>query len=469
MQINRTTILFVGILGTIPWLALAESTGTERPNVLFIISDDLGARLGCYGERAARSPNLDRLASQGTLFERCFTQRPTCGPSRMSMLSGLYLHESGLVKQKSKITESKVPAISLPRLFRDSGYRTARVGKVFHMGVPGDIGTADSDEINAWDVTINNTGWDARPENLAKVKRYRPGKNHSVAVNYLDPNIPSERMVDGLGTNAALELMAEHHPDKTSKPLMLFMGYFRVHPPMIAPRKHWDAIDADEIKLPEVQKSSRENIPKGALPLSGPGHNFLPKKIGREYAHAYYASIHFIDHEVGKLLSGLKRLGLDKNTVIVFTGDQGFHLGEHNYWHKTSAFDPSCHVPLIIYDPRSGKGEQRHSGICGLIDIYPTLCDLAGIKPTHTLSGKSLTPILQDAGLPGKEWELTQLRNGISLRSDEYRYTELKNGNMLYDLKNDPNEHTNLAGRPEIADREKLLREKLHGILKKEE
>ncbi|MGD7651891.1 MAG: sulfatase [Verrucomicrobiales bacterium] len=453
------TIVLATLLLAIPCLA------ADPPNVLFIISGDLGARLACYGEAAAKTPNIDLLATQGTLFERCYTQRPTCGPSRMSMLSGLYIHESGLNGQKSRITESRIPAITLPHLFRKNGYTTARVGKVFHMGVPGDIGTAGTDDPQAWDLTVNNTGWDAKPENLAKVNRYGPRKDHSVAVTYLDPDIPDEEMVDGVGTHAALRLMKEQHPEKTGKPLMLFMGYFRTHPPMIAPRRHWDAIDPQEIRLPEVPENDRQDMPKGALPLAGPGHNFLPAGIGRDYAHAYYASIHFIDHEIGKLVAGLKTNGLADNTIIVITGDQGFHLGEHNYWHKTSAFDPSCHVPLIIIDPRAAAKGQRSAGLCGLIDLYPTLCDLAGIPPEHPLSGTSLAPRLHDAARPGKDWELTQLQNGVTLRTDRYRYTELKGGTMLYDLSADPHEWRNLAGKPSHAETERTLRNTLSSII----
>ncbi len=334
------------------------------------------------------------------------------------------------------------------------------------MNVPGDIGTAGSDHPEVWDVAVNNTGWDAKTENLAKVKRYGSAKDHAVAVTYLDPDIPNEEMVDGVGTLEALRIMEEHHPDKTGKPLMLFMGYFRTHPPMIAPRKHWDAIDPAEIELPSVPEGDRDDMPNGALPLRRKGHNFLPPDIGREYAHAYYASINFIDFEIGKLLEGLKNNHLAENTIVIVTGDQGFHLGEHDYWHKTSAFDPSCHVPLIILDPRSVKKGQRSSGLCGLIDIYPTLCELAGIQPEHQLSGRSLKPQLYDPSLPSKDWEVTQLQNGVSLRTDRFRYTELKSGAMLYDLKIDPNEWRNLAGLTDYAEREAMLRETLTGILK---
>ena len=458
----------VGCMNAMPCLAIGQAEVAEKPNVLFIISDDLGARLACYGEPAVNSPNLDRLAKQGTLFERCYTQRPTCGPSRNSMLSGLYNHETGMMSMHARMRDSKIPLKTLPHLFRKNGYYTARVGKVYHMGVPNDIGTPGVDDPKSWDMAVNNDGWDgySNVENLKRVKRHPgPWKGWGVAVTYLDPDIADEQMVDGNGTQEAIRILESHHPEKTGKPLMLFMGYFRPHPPMIAPRKHWDAIDRDAIQLPDVPEDDRETFPKGAIPLQGFGHNYLPDDVGRDYAHAYYASIHFIDSEIGKLINALKVNGLDDNTIIVVTGDQGFHLGEHHHWHKTTAFEPSFHVPLIIVDPRIQSKGQRANGICGLIDIYPTLCDLAGIKPEHQLSGTSLKPRLQDASQPGKEWELTQLQNGVSLRTERFRYTRLNDGTMLYDLHEDPHEWRNLAGFSEYADIEASLDSQLAAIM----
>ncbi|MGB0766377.1 MAG: sulfatase [Phycisphaeraceae bacterium] len=446
---------------------------SERPNVLFIIADDLGARLGCYGEPGAVSPNLDRLAKRGVLFERCYAQRPTCGPSRMSMLSGLYPYQSGLHGQNNRIGASRIKATSLPHLFRKKGYYTARVGKVFHMSISKDMGKSGADDTPAWDEFVNNTGWDTQIENINRSHTFGTRKNHGVRITYFDPPIASEEMADGVGTQHALRIMKERHPDKTGKPLMLFMGYYRPHPPMIAPRRHWDAIEPDGIVLPEVPEDDRDDIPDSAFGLISnrsdfKSFHFIPEAVGEAYTHAYYAAIHFIDGEVQKLLDGLKANGLDDNTIVVFTGDQGFHLGEHGYWHKTSSFEESFHVPLIIYDPRSAVGGTRVSGLTGLIDLYPTLCELAGLDPEHQLSGQSLVPMLNAPDHIGKPWELTELSYGMSLRTDRFRFSKPGNGKdyMLYDLHNDPNEWTNLIGEPKWAEVEAELRSIMEPMLK---
>ena len=455
-KIKKILFVITLVTGSSTGLLFAEDQKQQPPNILFIIADDLGARLGCYGEQAVKSPNLDKLAERGVMFSNCFTQFSTCGPSRMSMLTGLYPHESGFTQQKNRIRKSKIKCTSLPRLFRKNGYFTARVGKVFHMGIPGEIGQGGNDESEAWDVVVNNTGWDGKEENYSKAKKRTRRMGYGVAVTYLDPDIKDEEMADGVGTREALRLLDEHNPEKTGKPFMIFMGYYRPHPPMIVPKSHWDAIDKGDIKLPDVPENDRDDIPLRALYKSQPGElgydefHFIPESTGKAYSHAYYAAIHFIDNEVGKLLARLKKNGLDKNTIVVFVGDQGFHLGEHGYWHKTSPFDESCHVPMIIVDPRSGPKKENASGLCGLIDLYPTLCSLAGVKPGHKLSGIDLSPQLQKPNSDGKPWELTQMQGRcIGVRTRDYRYSKLTDGVMLYDLKVDPNEWNNISGKPE--------------------
>ncbi len=438
------------------------------PNILFIIADDLGARLGCYDDELARTPQLDKLADRGIVFRNCFTQYATCGPSRASMLSGLYPYQTGITNNSKKLTQSKTPVTSLPALFRQEGYFTARVGKIFHMGIPGDIGTAGQDDDDAWDIAINNTGWDAVPENYETATRYGDTRGSGVAIRYLDPDIPNEAMADGVGTQEALRLMEEKHPDNTGKPLMLFMGYYRPHPPMVAPKASWKAIPEKEIELPLVPKGDRDDIPVANFHLREESFNFIPDSAGRAYTHAYYAAVNFVDTEVGKLLSGLKENGLDKNTIVVFTGDQGFHLGEHGHWHKSTFFEEASRVPLIIADLRSDSiGVSM--GLCGLIDLYPTICEMAGIKPTYSLSGESLVPILNDPSIPGKIRVLTQGKpGGTSIRTERYRYTEWDGGTkgaMLYDLETDPNEFTNLINDPNYAGIAKRLKEELSSLM----
>ncbi len=470
-RISTFTASFILILAATAPCAASQSLEdtAHRPNVLFIIADDLGARLGCYGDELAVTPRLDQLAGQGVLFRNCFTQFATCGPSRASMLSGLYPFQTGIINNGKTLDKSTRPFTTLPALFRQNGYRTARVGKVFHMGIPGDIGTAGNDDPDAWDITVNNTGWDAVPGNYESAHQHGDKRGFGVRIAWLDPDIPATEMADGTGTQAALKVMADNHPDKTGKPLMLFMGYYRPHPPMISPHANWDAIDGSTIQLPAVPAGDRDDIPEANFHLHEPAFNFIPENVGKAYTHAYYAAVNFVDTEVAKLLAGLKEQGLDDNTIVVFTGDQGFHLGEHGHWHKSTFFEEASRVPLIIADLRKPAQGKQSSALCGLIDVYPTICELAGVVPTHWLSGMSLVDNMQNPTLPAHDRVLTQGNpGGASIRTDRYRYTEWsngENGTMLYDLKSDPHEFTNLVDDPAYAPVAERLKQELAELL----
>lgn len=457
-------VLFISLL---PVSSPAKET--DSPNILFIIADDLGARLGCYGDPLAVSPNLDQLAEQGVVFRNCFTQFATCGPSRASMLSGLYPWQTGITGNNKRPNESKVPHKTLPMLFRDNGYQTIRVGKVFHMGIPGGIGEAGLDDSEAWDIAINNTGWDAVTDNFDSANHHGE-RGYGTRIVWSQPDIPNEQMADGAGTQEALRLMREHHPDKTGKPLMLFMGYYRPHPPMISPKSAWDQIDASQIKLPFIPDGDRDDIPEINFHLKGDDFNFVPDEVGTAYTHAYHAAINFIDTEVGKLVDGLRENGLADNTIIVFTGDQGFHLGEHGHWHKSTFFEEASRVPLIVFDPRKKAANSINHALVGLIDVYPTICELAGVRPTHKLSGKSLAPAFENIELSGFIEVLTQGNpGGASIRTERYRYTEWDSGDkgaMLYDLEKDPNEFNNLISDPNYNSIANELRSRLANLMK---
>jgi iduronate 2-sulfatase len=429
----------------------------EKPNILFIIADDLADRLSCTGDSLAVTPNLDKLAERGVMFTNSFCQYPSCGPSRSSMLTGLYPWENGHITNSPKMFNEEVPGIiSLPRLFRDNGYFTARVGKIFHMGIPGGIGGPGGDDTLAWDVTVNNTGYDASLEVWENATHVGSEIGPGARVVYAAPEIDDEEMADGQGLKAAIGLLKEHNSKKTGKPFFLAYGIYRPHPPMIVPKKHWDAIDMSSYQLPFVPQNDRDDIPEGTFHLLGPGFNFIPESHAKNYTQAYYAAIHFVDDLAGELIRELDREGLADNTIIVFTGDQGFHLGEHGHWHKTSMFEEAFKVPLIIVDPRQREKGKTCTNLAGLVDLYPTLCDLTGIVSPHETSGKSLAPQLNDVSIPGKAYEMMMLKPHIyAIRTSKYRYTEWRvdpqttRDSMLYDLENDPNEFNNLAGNPE--------------------
>lgn len=431
-----------------------KDNSVDQPNVLFIIADDLADRLSSYNDSVACSPNLDKLAEKGVLFANTFCQYPTCGPSRASMLSGLYPFETGYVtNRKGSFNEHLPNVVSLPRLFRRNGYFTARVGKILHMNIPGGIGGAGTDDTLAWDVTVNNTGFDASKSVWEEATHVGNKRGAGVRVVYSAPEIEDIEMADGQGLKQAIQILRENNPHKTGVPFFLAYGIYRPHPPMIVPKKHWDAIDISKYKIPTVPKNDRDDIPKINWHLNDEGFNFIPDTHGIKYAHAYYAAIHFVDELAGKLIDELEKQGLAKNTIIVFTGDQGFHLGEHGHWHKSTMFEQACRVPLIIVDPRQKEKGENCTNLTGLIDIYPTLCELTGIEAPYKLSGLSLKAQLNDVNVPGKTYEFTMgSPNGYSVRTEKYRYTEWRKDtihadySMLYDLDIDPNEFENLVG-----------------------
>lgn len=454
------------------WSCVSEEKSSQPPNVLFIISDDLGDRLSCYGDPVALTPHLDDLAGQGVVFANSFCQYPTCGPSRASLFSGLYPFEIGYLSNGAngaKTFNEAVPNIkSLPRLFRENGYFTARVGKIFHMGIPGGIGKPGKDDTLAWDVAINNKGIDASPKVWENATHVGNTRGSGTRVVYDALNIDDEQMSDGQGLNAAIQLLKDNHPQATGKPFFMAYGIYRPHPPLIVPEKHWDAIEISEYSIPFVPAGDREDIPAINFHLPEPGFNFIPDSHAINYAHAYYASIHFVDELAGKLIQELNNQGLDNNTIVVFTGDQGFHLGEHGHWHKSTLFEQACRVPLIIYDPRQKEKGKVCTNLVGLIDIYPTLCELTGIEPPHKLSGTSLVPQLHDVSEEGSAFQITMgAPDGFSIRTEQFRYTEWRRDwqnidySMLYDLDSDPNEYVNQNNNPEYEELIKELSAKL--------
>ena len=445
-----------------------------RPNVLFIIADDLADRLACYGDPLAVTPNLDALAERGVVFRNAYCQYHTCGPSRASLMSGRYPFETGYTHNRGGTFGKYLPDLTtLPRLFRENGYKTARAGKIFHMGIPGGIGEPGTDDPAAWDVAINNTGWDADKANYEQGTCWGT-RSAGILIRYLAPEIPDAETADGQGLSAAIELLKKHHPRKTGKPFFLAYGMYRPHPPMIVPKQHWDAIDPSKIEIPSVPENDRDDIPEINWHLNGPDFNFIPEEHGRNYIHAYYAAIHFVDALAGKLVDALEEQGLANNTIIVFTGDQGFMLGEHGHWHKSSMFDISQRVPLIIVDPRSREKGKQVFGLAGLIDLYPTLCDLVGIEPKHELSGISLRPQLNDVSAKTKPHEFIMgSPKGYTIRTERYTYTEWRkkinkvDHAMLYDMEKDPQQFTNLVDDPAYRDVRAELKGKLERKLLK--
>ncbi len=462
--------LFVLFLGFGPLLA-AE----ERPNVLFIVTDDLNCDLGSFGHPMVQSPNIDRLAARGVLFERTYSQNPVCNPSRSSFMTGLYPEQTQITTNNGHFRTFIPDVITLPQHFRNHGYYVARVGKIFHYGVPSDIGTDGRDDPPSWEEVRNPIGVDKEVE--ADMNIIVEGASPGGTLSWLKVPSKDEEHTDGFGATQAIELLESNHPDKTGRPFFLAMGFYRPHTPYIAPSHYFDLYPQDEIEPVMLKPGDRDDIPEAALP-DRPGQLDLSIAKRKEIIQAYYASISLVDAQVGRLLDALDRLELADNTIVVFFSDHGYHLGAHGLWQKSDLFEGSTRVPLIISVPgeNAAKGERTRS-LTELIDLYPTLSDLCGLPQAEHVKGKSLVPVLENPkrSLRDSAFSVTEARPvrradrskflGRTIRTDRYRYTEWDGGDFgveLYDYERDPDEYTNLANDPEKAALAKRLRRMLH-------
>lgn len=457
------------VAGDLGPAAAAEST---RPNVLFLIADDLNNLLGCYGDPRAKTPNIDRLAARGMRFERAYCTFPLCGPSRNSMLTGLYPNSTGILANAQIFRQTIPTQISLPQAFRLSGYFAARVGKLYHYNVPRSIGTNGHDDPGSWELEMNPAGVD-RMEEEPRIFSLLPGQFGGTLSWYASPK-SDEYHTDGLNAEAAewiLERCARHR----ERPFFLAVGFFRPHTPYVAPQSYFALYPEKDMPVVEGVKEDQEDIPPAGLASYKREQDKLTDDLRRQALQAYYASISFMDAQVGRVVAALERLGLADNTIIVFTSDHGYHVGEHGLWQKMSLFEESARVPLLIVAPGVTKPSSVAQAPVSQLDLYPTLAELCRVPPPANLQGQSLVPMLKDPSVPGRGWALTQVTRGggamratitpdvgsagrrffgYSLRTPRWRYTEWdegRQGRELYDHQNDPRELTNLANRPEHA------------------
>src|SRR4051812_39439826 len=446
-----------GALITALSLVLLEGGATvraaDKPNVLFIAVDDMNNDLGCYGHPLVRSPNIDRLAARGVRFDRAYCQFPLCSPSRVSLMTGLRPDTTRIFELKTDFRKSTLPdVVTLPQLFMKHGYYSARVGKIFHYGNPGDIGTDGLDDPASWMRRINPRGRDKDEE--GKLTNYTPKRGLGSALAFLAAEGADAEQTDGKVAAEAIALMEEN----AGKPFFIAAGFYRPHTPYIAPKSYYDLYPLDAITFPAEPSGHRETLLEAAIASTKPFPVFgVDESQARESKRAYYATISFVDAQVGKLLDALDRLKLADRTIVVFWSDHGYLVGEHGLWMKQSLFEQSARVPLIIASPGHAKGKASPRTV-ELVDLYPTLADLAGLEPPANLQGTSLKRLLAD---PSASWDhpaYTQVMRGgfpgHSVRTERWRYTEWDNGKKgveLYDHQKDPNEYHNLANDPEFA------------------
>jgi iduronate 2-sulfatase len=479
------------ILTLIAALSLATFTSLHaadapkrKPNVLFVVFDDLNNRLGCYGDPVAKSPNLDRLAARGTVFTRNFCQQPICGPSRASFMSGRRPDSLGIWSMTKYLYDLHPNAVTIPQWFMQHGYTSMSIGKV--LG-----GYGKEADFKTLSVPDRRTGGKTKDEfALPNGAALPPNLAKDLLCESRD--VPDEACFDNVSASLAItELRALA---KKPEPFFLALGLFKPHSPYKVPKRYWDMYRREDI--PAIEPVARpRNAPEIAFHanheiLGEPSaRRMLDDEAKREIRHGYYAAMSFADAQFGRVLDALDELKLLDNTIVVVIGDNGFHLGEHDVWGKMTLFGWDARVPLIIRAPGTGKGGTKTTAISESIDIFPTLTELSGLPSPPRLEGTSLVPVLKDAGVTVKTAGLTQHPRpalywgggpqalpqvmGYALKTDRWSYHEWRDfktdhvvGQELYDTQTDPLETVNLAGTVEAAAEIPALAEQLDALVK---
>ena len=417
-----------------------------RPNVLFIMADDLNIDLGCYGHSVVKSPNVDRLAAHGVRFARAYCNYPVCNASRTSLLSGRRPDTTHVMDNDTPPRTALGDAAFLPEWFRSHGYRSIKVGKIYHTG-------DKFEDPRSWDIDLREDSTAKKPPANQVIGRQGPS---GVVLDTDDANT-----WDGHVARKATELMVETAAAGT--PFFVAAGFRRPHSPYIAPKKYFDLYDAGSLEPRPGPPEHLANIPDVALTYRMGREPFPIEKPGDTIA-AYYASVSFMDAQLGVLLDALDEHKLWDNTVVVFCSDHGYHLGEHGgLWHKMTLFEEADHVPLLVAAPGAKSGAASPA-LVELVDLYPTLVELCGLEQPPGLEGTSLAPLLT---APERSWKsavLTVARRvdaknpadrkkiGRTIFTGRWRYTEWSDGHReLYDEQADPYEYVNLACAPDAV------------------
>ena len=448
----------------------ASAQRKKKPNVLFIISDDLTATaLSCYENQYCQTPNIDRLASEGVRFTRTYCQFPVCGPSRASFMFGYYPNATGTYGYVSGREAVGPGRDSWSQLFKKNGYYTARVSKIFHMGVPGDIekGSNSQDDEASWTERYNSQGpeWKAEGEselvqnNPYGLKPRRGGNVMTIVKADGDDMVHS----DGKTAAKAVELIRKHKDE----PFFLAVGFVRPHVPFVAPKAYFDPYPHEQVVLPPSVENDWDDIPAAGINYVTSVNGQMSEEQEKKAVAAYYASVAYMDAQVGKVLKALRDEGLEDNTIVIFTSDHGFHLGEHRFWMKVSLHEESARVPLIIKVP--GKKPAVTHSLTELLDLYPTVAELAGLKYSKHLQGKSLVDVLDNPEHSVRDMAFSiSHRNGtfsFLLRTPKWAFIQYDEdgaaGMELFDMVYDPKQFNNLAQNPKYAQTVKFFQEKL--------
>jgi uncharacterized sulfatase len=410
----------------------------------------MNTALGCYGHPVVKTPHVDALAGRGVRFERAYCQFPLCGPSRASLLTGMRPDSTRVLGNEIDFRNYHPDCITLPQLFKNSGWYSAREGKMFHMNVPGGVGSPKYQDEASWNHSVSPQGLELKT--LGGGRRLSPpGVGHGM--QWISAGTPAGQ-ADTNAADHALALLEQH----AAQPFFLGLGFIRPHLPFVAPSAFFDMYPLGAMAVPKNPPGDLDDIPAAAKSVRP--HLWNDMRMDepriREALRGYYASTSFMDDQVGRVLGGLRRMGLADNTIVVFWGDHGWHLGEHTRWQKMSLMEESARVPLIVAAPgRKGNGSASRS-LVEFVDVYPALAELCGLTPPNTIEGQSFVPLLDNPSRGFKKAAFTQLKfediTGRSVRTDRHRYIRWEGaggGEELYDHRADPGEFTNLAAKPE--------------------
>lgn len=461
----------LSLLLFLPGFCIAQAN--KKPNILFIISDDLTTTaVSSYGSTVCQTPNIDQLASEGMLYANAYSQFPVCGPSRASLLFGYYPNATktfGYTSGREQVGSRK----SLPQLFKDQGYYTARVSKVFHMGVPIDIETGSNgqDDDISWTERFNSQGPEWKASGEAELVQNNPdgtierqGGNVMTIVKAEGDDLEHS---DGRTAEKACDLIKKHK----NEPFFLAIGFVRPHVPFVAPKNYFEPYPYEQMVLPEKVKNDWDDIPVRGINYVTSINGQMSLAQQQKAIAAYYASVAYMDAQVGKVLNTLKEEGLEDNTIVVFTSDHGYHLDEHDFWMKVSLHEESVKVPLIIKVP--GKQTQICHSFVELIDLYPTLAELADLETSKFIQGESLKRTFDNPSYSVRNMAFAVSQQGESffLRDAKFAFIQYNEdaseGTELYDMLNDPKQYHNLANEPKYSNIVKQFQKELKKKLKK--
>lgn len=460
-----------------------------RPNFLFLLADDLRPELGCYGVRAINTPNIDRLAREGTVFSRAYCQMPLCNPSRTSLLTGFRPDTLQVLDNETHFRTVAPSMVTLPQRLKSRNYRSVAVGKVFHNFLP---------DPPSWsqDISVMSVAHVyAAPETRARqARREAAARRMGRSQRWIEscvrgPSTENFDTPDGAYWDAAVadEAIASLGKLRDHQPFFLAVGFERPHLPFVAPKRYWDLYKPEDIALADTD-SPPKNSPRLALnfmtelasyedfvQVPNPYESPLSEAQARLLKHGYYACVSFVDAQIGRVLESLERTGLRENTVVVLLGDNGFKLGDHGSWCKYTNYEVDVRVPLIVSAPGWGLKGGPTNALVELVDIYPTICQMAGLNVPANREGTSLLPLLQDPSRAWKKAAFSQFARGYffrfmgrAMRTERYRYIEWRDrldDNLaaieLYDHETDPLEDENIARKPENAELVRRLAEQL--------